>query len=133
REGMSLDARRHNRRSHARLGRLLLAGFVDRPVRELNGAGQRPGVRGDTLKMFSHLAIVSALSGHAEIIQQNVHGHLTGYFAGGLPSHAVANDKNPEARVVPEVIFVVRTHATYVTLSGNLNRKRHCPYVGILS
>src|SRR5205823_10404825 len=89
------DERSHNRGTHSRLGLLLLAGFKDRPIRKLNSTGQRPGIRGNTLKRFSHLPIVSGLACLAEVSQKDVHSHLARHFTGSLSSHAITDNKNP--------------------------------------
>ena len=46
-------------------------------------------------------------------------------LAGGLPAHAVTDHKNAVARIVSEVVFVVRAHAPDVGFAGNFHRKRH--------
>ena len=60
-----------------------------------------------------------------EIIQKNIHAHLAGNFAGGLPAHAVTDHKNSIARIEAKIVFVVRAHAPDVGFAGNFHRKRH--------
>ena len=115
--------RRNDRGSHAAAPVLLLPGLINGPVRQLDRAGQAPGARGTALSVegvrFHGRGII------AKIIQKDIHAHLAGDFAGGLAAHAVTDDKDAVARIVAEVVFVVRAHAPDVGFAGNFHRKRH--------
>ena len=67
-----------------------------------------------------------------EIFEQDIDSHLAGYFAGGLAAHAVTHDEDAIARIVAEVIFVVRTNATYVSFASDFYSERHLRSVCVL-
>src|SRR5260221_8855452 len=67
----------------------------------------------------------------ANVIQNDIHADLAGYLTGGLSPHAVASHKNPVARIITEIIFVIRANAAHVGFTRNLNPKRHVGFSAV--
>jgi len=92
---------------------------MDGAICQVDGCGERPSIRLIAIVIPVPAAI-------AKIFKQSVHGHLARHLARSLAAHAVTHDKNPVARVITEVVFVILAYASNVRFAGNIHRKRHC-------
>ncbi len=115
----------HHGRSHARAAHLMLPGLMDGVVGHADGAGQRLPLFGNPFQRAAHLRVHARLCAFPEVIQHDIDTHLAGYFARGLPAHAVAHHVDAVARVITEVIFVIGAHAAHVGFSRYFHKKIH--------
>src|SRR5208282_2060406 len=69
----------------------------------------------------------------AEVAEYGVHGDLAGEFAGGLSPHAITDDEDPMPHVKAEIILVVGTHQTNISLASGLDHQIHSTPVQALN
>src|SRR5207248_10439073 len=107
-------------RAHAGLAGAFGSDSDDFGVGFANCAGERVGAVGKPLYRVAYAGILP-FSRLAEIVEHHVDTDLAGHLTGSLSAHAIANHKNAELGVVPEIVFVIGADAAYVALARHLN------------
>ena len=96
------------------------AGFVDRLIRQLNGAGQTSPRAGRRLRTWLRPPAETLLV-LAKVVENGIDGDLARQFSGLLSAHAVADHENSVAQVVAEIVLVVLADEADVGDAGGLD------------